>query len=120
MENAKYVIIFCKKTVFLGNLSFLIRFRYTFSGFPEIPSTDSTKRYHFCFKCMHNFDCARNAKNPAVDSGANPCSCLDDFFVKSSKIAFHLAGGFPCENDKTSTFSESHWNIFHETLPFLL
>ena len=55
---------FAKKPFLLGNLSFLIRSRYTFSGFPEIPSTDSTKRYHFCFKCMHDFDCARNAKKP--------------------------------------------------------
>ena len=41
-----------------------------------------TNHHDFCFKCMHNLDCARNAKKPAVDSGANPCSCLDDFFCK--------------------------------------
>ena len=117
-EKHESVFKFCKKPFLLGNLLFFIPFRYTFLGFFVIPSTDSTKRYHFCFKCMHNFDCARNAKKPAIDSGANPCSCLDESFVKSSKIAFHLAGEFPCENEKTSTFLESHWNIFHETLPF--
>ena len=39
-------------------------FQVCFFRFPGIPSTDSTKRYHFCFKCMHDFDCARNAKKP--------------------------------------------------------
>ena len=119
-EKHESVSKFCQNQFLLGNLSFLIHFRYTFLGFFAIPSTDSTKRYNFCFRCMHNFDFSRNAKKPAVDSGADPCSCLDGFFVNSSKIGFHLAGEFPCENEKTSTFLESHWDIFHETLPFLL
>ena len=63
-EKRKIGYHILQKPFLLGNLSFLIRFRYTFSGFPGIPSTDSTKRYHFCFKCMHDFDCARNAKKP--------------------------------------------------------
>ena len=111
---------FAKKPFRLGNLLFLIHFRYAFLGFPGIPSTDPTKRYHFCFECIHNFDCARNAKTPAVDSGANPCNCLDVFFVNASKIGFHLAGESPCENEKTSTFLWSHWNISTKRCFFVL
>ena len=120
MKNTKSVIRFCKKPFLLGNLSFLIRFRYTFQVFPKflprIPRNATISALNACTTLIVR----ATRKNPAVDSGPNPCSCLDESFVKSSKIAFHLAGEFPCENEETSTFLESHWNISHETLPFLL
>ena len=91
-EKNESVFQFCKKPFRLGNLLFFIPFRYTFLGFFAIPSTNSTKRYNFCFKCMHNFDCARNAKKRAIDSGANPCSCLDVFLRILRKSVFISQG----------------------------
>ena len=94
-EKHESVSKFRKKPFLLGNLSFLIHFRYTFLGFFAIPSTDSTKRYHFCFKCMHNFDCARNAKKTGHRFRSKSMQLPRLFFCEFFENRFSSRRGIP-------------------------